>query len=75
MEYFIDLHNKIKDERRLDKICDGPKVGGDWKFQLAFIAPVSGAASPIARLQLPGQYACITIKSISHGHGGDESSQ
>ena len=49
IEYFINLHNKIKDECRLDKIRDGPKVGGDWKFRLAFIAPVSGAASPIAR--------------------------
>ena len=49
IEYFIDLHNKIKDECRLDKICDGPKVGGDRKFQLAFVTPVSGAASPIAR--------------------------
>ena len=50
IEYFMDLHNKIKDECRLDKIYDGPKVGGDWKFRLAFITPISGAASPIARL-------------------------
>ena len=50
IEYFVDLHNKIKDEHRLDKIRDGPKVGGDRKFRLAFIAPISGAASPIARL-------------------------
>ena len=51
IEYFVDLHNKIKDECRLDKIHDGPKVGGgDWKFWLAFITPISGAASPIARL-------------------------
>ena len=50
IEYFIDLHNKIKDKRRLDKIRDGPKVGGDRKFRLAFIAPISGAATPIARL-------------------------
>ena len=49
IEYFIDLRNKIKDECRLDKIHDGPEVGGDQKFQLAFIAPISGAASPIAR--------------------------
>ena len=50
IEYFIDLCNKIKDECRLDKICDGPEVSGDWKFLSAFVAPVSGAASPIARL-------------------------
>ena len=31
-------------------VCDGPKVGGDQKFRLAFVAPISGAASPIARL-------------------------
>ena len=49
IEYFVDLRNKIKDECRLDKIRDGPKVGGDRKFRLAFIAPVSGAASPIAQ--------------------------
>ena len=49
IEYFIDLHNKIKDECRLDKIRDGPEVGGDRKFRLAFVAPISGAASPIAR--------------------------
>ena len=49
IEYFINLHNKIKDECRLDKIHDGPKVGGDQKFRLAFVAPISGAASPIAR--------------------------
>ena len=48
IEYFIDLCNKIKDKHRLDKICDGPKVGGDQKFRLAFVAPVSGAVSPIA---------------------------
>ena len=50
IEYFVNLCNKIKDDRRLDKICDGPKVGGDRKFRLAFITPISGAASPIARL-------------------------
>ena len=49
IEYFVNLCNKIKDECRLDKICDGNKVGGDQEFQLAFIAPISGAASPIAR--------------------------
>ena len=50
IEYFVNLCNKIKDEHRLDKIHDGPEVGGDQKFRLAFIAPISGAASPIARL-------------------------
>ena len=49
IEYFINLHNKIKDECRLDKIHEGPEVGGNWKFRLAFIAPISVAASPIAR--------------------------
>ena len=49
IEYFINLRNKIKDEHMLDKICDGPEVGGDRKFWLAFIVPISGAASPIAR--------------------------
>ena len=49
IEYFNDLHNKIKDECRLDKIHEGPKVGGIRKFRLAFIAPASVAASPIAR--------------------------
>ena len=49
IEYFVDLCNKIKDKCRLDKIRDGPEVGGDRKFRLAFIAPNSGAASPIAR--------------------------
>ena len=49
IEYFISLHNKIKDKHRLDKIHDGPEVGGDQKFRLAFIAPISVAASPIAR--------------------------
>ena len=49
IEYFVNLRNKIKDECRLDKIHDGPEVGGDRKFRLAFIAPISGAASPIAR--------------------------
>ena len=49
IEYFINLHNKIKDECRLDKIRDGHEVGGDQKFRLAFVTPVSGAASPNAR--------------------------
>ena len=50
IEYFVNLCNMIKDEHRLDKIHDHPKVGGDWNFWLAFVAPISGAASPIARL-------------------------
>ena len=50
IEYFINLHNKIKDEHRLDKICEGPKVGGIRKFRLEFVAPASVAASPIAML-------------------------
>ena len=50
IEYIIDLCNKIKDEHRLDKIHEGPEVGGIQKFRLAFIAPTSVAASSIARL-------------------------
>ena len=49
IEHFINLHNKIKDEHRLDKIHEGPEVGGIRKFTLAFIAPASVAASPIVR--------------------------
>ena len=50
IEYFVDLHNKIKDEQMHDKIREDPKVGGVRKFMLAFVAPTSVAVSPIARL-------------------------
>ena len=76
IEYFVDLCNKIKDEHRLDKIRDRPEVGGDWKFQLAFVAPIFWCCLTHCQVDMPpGQYTCIAIKSISHGQLGDESSQ
>ena len=73
IEYFVNLCNKIKDEQRLDKIHEGPKVGGVQKFRLAFIAPASVAASPIARsthwrasmLALPSSQSPMAMGAMS----------
>ena len=76
IEYFIDLHSKIKDKHRLDKTHEGPKVGGILEVQACIHC--SHFCCCITHCQIdmpPGQYACIAIESISHGHGGDESSQ
>ena len=63
IEYFINLHNKIKDKHRLDKICEGPEVGGNRKFRLAFVTPISVAASPIARSTTCCQASMLALPS------------
>ena len=76
IEYFVDLRNKTKDKRRLDKIRDAPKVGGDQQVLACICHSHFWCCLTHCQVDtLPRQYACVTIESISHGHGGNESSQ